>query len=375
MGHGGTLNKIRNIEAMLERATSQMLLKIHPVESIRTSSLPNAVHDDVYNYSLPSDFGELIDLYPQADRTLWDKAFRNPAGEFDRQKATRNKTISLEASEGSKIIRINWRNRKGKVLNAAESVAGNGTWSAVGNTSNIVTDNITKYSGGGSVRFDIPTNGDGIQNTDMAAVDLTDEDGVADSFIAVYLGSDYANLTSVTPVWGNDLTTKYWTGVAQTTQFDGTAFKFGWNIIKVSWSGATETGVVDPAAINSYKLTFATTGVLLDVRIDNIIFSIGRNFDIKYYSKYLLRDATGTWISKTTSDDDQIVVDNDSLPLFLFECLKAMAQQMEGTDSAFDIGFAEKQLAELYPAYRGIYPAMAKKQTSRYTSNPGRGRW
>ncbi len=70
------------------------------------------------------------------------------------------------------------------------------------------------------------------------------------------------------------------------------------------------------------------------------------------------------------------MIDNDTLPHFLDECLTAMAQQMEGTDSAFDIGFAREQLQIIYPAYRGIYPSQVKKVAGGYgNKNVGRGRW
>ena len=375
MGHGGTLNKVRNIEAMLERSASRFLSYLHPLDVMRTTALSNTVHDDVYNYALASDFGSLIDLIPQDNRQSWDNAFRNKAGQFDLEKAIRNRTVSIEGSDGSKIIRINWRTRKGKTLHTMDSVTANGTWSAFGSATGIQANSIFKKSGGASIEFDVVATGDGIQNTTMSAVDLTDEDEVADIFVWVYFGT-VANLTSISLRWGNDLTTNYWTSVAQTTQADGTAFKAGWNLVKFPWSTATESGTVAPATIDSARLTIAATGAIANVRVDNIIFSIGRNFDLKYYSKFLFKNSAGTWISRTTSDSDVVMVDNDTLPHFLFECLKDMAQQMEGTDSAFDIGYAEKELEKLYPAYKGVYPSLIKKATSQYGNrNPGRGRW
>lgn len=378
LGHSSTLNKVRGIESMLERSASRFLLKCHPLESERTAPLTAVIHDDLNNYALPSDFGSLIDLIPQDNRQSWDNAFRNLAGQFDLQKARRNRTISIEGNEGTKIIRINWKSRQAKVLNTCNSLTANGTWGAVAGATSVVVDTITKFSGSGSIRLNLASTGDGISNITMSAVDFTSENGVADVIVAVYLGTDYANLTSITPTWGNDLTTKYWTGVAQTTQADGTAFRFGWNMIKCPWSTATQTGTVAPSTIDSFKITFTITAAMTAVRVDNILFSIGRNFDCKYYSKYLFKNfSTGVWESqpRANQDDDIALLDNDTLPLFLMECLMDMAQQMEGTDSAFDIGFAEKQLAVLYPAYKGLNPSMVKKATSQLGGRPGRGRW
>lgn len=377
LGHSGTLGKVRNIEAMLERSAAAFLLKCHPVESMRRAPLAAYVHDDLNNYALASDFGSLIDLAPEADRTLWDRAFRDGAGRFDREKATRNRTLSIEGSEGQKIARINWKARKAKVLNACNSLTGNGTFSAVAGATGLATDEITKFSGSGSIRFSVAATGDGVKNTTMTAVDLTDEDEVGTLIFAVFLGSDYARLTSITPVWGNDITTKYWTGAPVTAQADGTAFKQGWNVLKAEWSAATQTGTVAPATINSLKVTLAVTAAMANVRLDNVMFSVGRAFDCQYYSKFLYKDASsGVWKSRPTSDDDYVMVDNDTLPLFLMECLEDMAHQMEGTDSAFDINFARAKMKELYPAYTGLYPSQAMKKRGQTGSRtPGRGRW
>lgn len=369
MGHGSTLNKVRNFEELCERTASTIILKCPMLETIRTAGLSQTVHDILYDYALPSDFNSIIDLSPQSERESDDKSKRILAEPFDLEKLFSNKRVSIESSEGTKKIRIKWDIRSAKTLNTMDSYNGNGTWSAVGTASGIATDTIYYYSGGGSVRFDSAATGDGIQATDMTQVDLSDEDEVATAVIPIYFGS-VSNLTSISFIWGNDLTTNYWTGVAQTAQADGTSFKVGWNIIKVPWSTATETGTVDPTAIDAAKITVATTGTISDIRVDNIRFAIGYPFDIKYYSKYMFMNSSGTWLSKPSSDDDYVVIDNDGLQIFLLECLIQIAHQLEGTDSAFDINFAKNELAVLYPAYKGEHPSQAKKATAHYGGLP-----
>ncbi len=377
MGHGNTLGKVKNPLAMFERASMSLLLKMHPLDVMRTMGLTNTVHDDEYNYSLPADFGSLIDLSPQDNRQSWDKAYRTPAGQFDLQKAIKDKTVSIEGGEGSKIIRINWRSRQGKTLNAMDSLTANGTWSAVASATGLKANTIFKRSGNASIEFDLVTTGDGIENTSMSQLDLTDEDEVADVFVPIYFS---VVPTSVTGYWGNifsGLSPRFWTSTAQTTQADGTAFRVGWNILKFPWSTATESALaVDPTTIDCFKITVVSSVAIPNIRVDNIIFSIGRPFEVKYYSKYIFRNTAGVWISRPTEDDDSVMLDNDSLPHFLYESLKAMAQQMEGTDSAFDISFAEKELAVIFPAYKGLNPGMSKKSVAQYgAKNPGRGRW
>jgi len=374
MSHGGTLNKIRNQEALFERSASKFLQKCKPLETMRTAPLSAPIHDDLNDYALPSDYNSLIDLIPQDNRGSWDVAFRNAAGRFDLEKAIKNRTVSLEGSEGSKIIRINWKSRSSKLLNTCDSLTANGTWSIVATASGLVIDEITKRKGSASLRFDVATTGDGIDNDDMTAIDMTDEDEVADVIFDLYIknAADLANFNSITAIWGNNLTTAYWTGVAQTAQADGTAFKVGWNNIKVSWNTATETGTVAPATIDSFKTTVNIDAAISDLRIDDIRFSIGRNFDMKYHSKFLFKTTAGVYISRPASDDDNVTIDNDSLPIFLYECLKEVAHQVEGTDSAFDINYARQELEELYPAFRSEYPDQRKKMISSYGGAP---RW
>ena len=371
MLHGGTLNRVRNIEALFERAANTLLSKIDPIDTMRTAALASTVHDNVYNYALPSDFKNIVDLLPQDNRQNSDVAARRRTEYFDFLKAIKQKTITFEGSEGTKFIRINWRSRQGKTLHSMNSVTANGTWSAVASATGISANTIFKITGNASIEFNIVASGDGIQNTTMTAVDLTDEDEVGDFFVWVYVGTVP---TSISARWGNDLTTNYWSSTAQTTQADGTAFKVGWNLIKFPWSTATETGTVAPATIDSFRITFVSSAQN-NVRVDNIICSIGRNFDIKYYSKFLVKNTAGTWLTRTTSDDDTIVLDNDAIQMYLLECLIAAAHQIEGSDSTFDITFAKQELDVLYKRYMAEYPSESKIPVTIYGGNPARGRW
>lgn len=379
--HSGSLNKVRNYYAALERAQNTLLQKIDPLETQRLLPLAQVIHDDLTVYPLPSDFKKLIDLAPQDNRSISDYGKRVVAPYLDLQRAIKNKQISIEGSEGSKILKANWKSQQAKTLNAMNSLTANGTWSVVGTATGLKIQTVYKISGSASIEFDSVNTGDGIQNTTMTAVDLTTEDEIADVIFPVFLSST-ANVTSISALWGNDLTTNFWTGVAQTTQADGTAFKAGWNWIKVPWSTATETGAVDPAAIDSFRITLATTGAVSNIRVDNITFSLGRAFDLTYYGKYIFKTTAGAWVSRPTSEDDTMVLDNDSQQIFLMESLKAIAQQVEGEDSTFDIDYANKELygnmsapdpvgrLGLYAKYRSEFPSASRKAVQRWSSGP-----
>ena len=372
-----------DVDLVFERAANTLLTKIHPIDTIRVAALSQTIHDDIYNYALPSDFKDILDLYPQDNRTFLDSAPRTFAKPFDLKRALQDKSISIEGSEGSKSLRVNWKSRSGKLIHSMDSVTANGTWGASGSTTGISANSIFKVSGSASIEFNIVASGDGIQNTTMTAVDLTDEDEVADFFVWVYFGTVP---TSVSARWGNDLTTNYWTSVAQTTQADGTSFRVGWNLIKFPWATATETGTVAPATIDSFRITVVSSAQN-NVRVDNIICSIGRNFDIKYYSKFIFKNSAGTLITKPTTTSDTITLDNDAIQIFLLEALIAAAQEMESSNMAGDIDFAKKELngnpgspdpnerMGLYRKYRARHPSQIKKASRSYGPSPARGRW
>lgn len=391
MGHSGTLNRVRNFENMCERAANTMLSKVKPLELMYVAELPQAVHDQVYDYSLQSYFGSLIDIYPVNDRDSLDDASRIYAETFDRRKGIDRNKISIEAKQGVKFARVDWPVNAPTVVNTMDSLTANGAWSLTGAAANLRLDTLRKISGNASIEFDVTATGGGIQNTTMTQLDLSSLDGEGAFFAWVYLPSVSA-ITSISLKWGNDLTLRYWTSSAQTAQADSTAFVAGWNLVKFIWSDATETGTVDDTTIDSFQMTFATTGALAKIRVDNITVSLGRYFDIKAYSKYLFQDTSGNWEVRpsTNSDDDTVMLDSDAYQIFLMELLIAMAQQIEGADSSFDIQFAEKALygdpqspstkgrIGLYRFYEGEQPDQRKKVSAGFYNNSGRvsrGRW
>lgn len=380
MLHGQDVDTIEGINVLFERTANTLLSHISPLETVRTTALSSTIHDDIYNYSLPSDFYDIIDLYPQDDRTAEDMVTRRYAKPFDLKKAFKEKQISIEGSEGSKNIRINYRSRQGKTLHDMNSVTDNGTWSAVTGASGVVADDIFKVSGSASIKFSFTATGGGIKNTTMDAVDLTDYDEVADIFVHVFLSS--TDLTSIACRFGNDLTSNYWTPTVQTIQADGTALKVGWNLIKFAWAGSIESGSVNPATIDSFQLTINGT-TAMTVRVDNIIFSIGRNFDIKYYSKFLFRSSAGVFKTRPSDDSDIVNLDSDAIQCWMLENLIACGQQAELEVSAEDINWAQQQLYGqdlrdkngLYAKYRKRFPSLAMRPISSYGAAPARGRW
>lgn len=364
MLHGGTLNKVRNFYDACQRAAGNILLRTDPAETRRIANLTNAVHDDIYDYTAPSDLKKVIDIRPQTNRTNADNFSQWFAEEFDKYKDRWDDIFQIRHSDGTKSLRISKDISPAPItVHDMNSLTDSGTVAIVGTASGLKVSTQYYITGNKSIEFDLAADGDGIQITGMSAIDLTDHDEISEHFIRVYLPST-SGITSITPVWGNDLTANYWTGTAQTAQADGTAFRVGWNIIKTGWT--TETGTVAPATIDSLKLTFSITSAISNVRVDYWSSSIGEIFEIEYYSKYLFRSSSGTFKEIPTSDDDIINLDTETYNIFLNELLIECAKQIQGVDSAFDIKASGEFLRDAYNLQKENAPSESIKPQTRY---------
>ena len=383
MLHGASLKKVRNKYHVYKRVADIVLARLDPIETVREQQLDQIVHDDLTRYSLPSDYKKIIGLAPQDDRQSSDRARRRYLEGFEAELAFRNKEIAIEAGEGTKFLRINWKSSSAKTLHTMNSLTDDGDITVEGTASGLRINEQYKLSGSASIEVDLAATDDGIYvlNKDTN-VDLEDWDELADFIVPVYFGA-VTNFNSASFVFGNDLTSAFWTCLVETKQSDGTAVKVGWNYFLFNWVGATETGTVDPALIDSFKITFHIDAAIADVRIDNIRVSLGRFFDLKYYSQYGFLNTAGIWLSLPTSVDDSVIFTGTSLQIFQMECLKAMAQQIEGSHSAFDMAFAENELSGiastpyglkaktgLYQIYRAEHPSESIKQIGNWWCKP-----
>lgn len=381
MGHGSSLAKVRNKYALYERAGNNMRSKVDIVTAIRTAALEQVVHNDQSQYAVPSDYSKIIDLYPARERTSNDFSRRTSGVTASLLRQIRDKQIAIEGKNGARILTIDWSGNTPVTVATMNATTG---WSVVTGASGLELDTQYAVSGGKSLKFDLDTTGGGLQNTSLDVFDLSETEEENDFLMWVYFGS-VTNLTALTARWGNDLTANYFESTAATTQADGTSFQVGWNLVKFSWASATETGSVNTATMDSFRVIITATGAITNVRFDNIVASVGSPFEIKYYSSYLFRNTAGTLLRQPTVDTDSILLDEIGFTIFIYECLMAMAQQMEGSDSTFDIQFAITALNGnpssadpalrygLYSRYRTEYPSQAKRTVQTYF-NTRRGR-
>lgn len=364
--HGTSINKIEGFYQLAAEAAGNLMAILDPEETRRISQITNAVHNSVYDYPLPTDFKKIIDLRPQANRNLNDNFSRSASEDFDLYKS--DNTLDIKYDAGARSIRISKAlNPVPATINGLDGLTDNGTWVATASASNLAVNTLDYISGSASLSFDLASGAAGatgyIENSTMSQVDLTDHDEKGTLFLWAYFPTASV-ITNVILRWGND-TSNYWSRTATTAQ-DGTAFKTGWNLLSFRWNGATETGTVAPATIDYLRITVTYDGTATSgVKMDSVVSSIGKIFELEYYSKYLFRNSSGTYLETPTSDTDIVNLDYDGFNILTYEIGELLAQELQGQDGSFDKNFFFDKLhgdgternPGLYKQYKDNHPS------------------
>jgi len=371
--HGTTLSQIASPYDLIYEAARNLIAKIDPKETVRVSQITNGVYNKVYSYILPSDIkgNKILSILPQAQVGPRDNMAQIYNEQFDLYKNREGGNLNVEFNSGIKTLNLSVKNNKaGKTLNSANSITDNGTWSAGGNASNLFSDNLTKFSGSSSLRFDLAGGGSQgtLTNSTMTAIDCSDEEKVGAIFIPVYIPTPGA-VTSIALNFGNDAS-NYWTNTV-TAASDATEFKTGWNLLRFNWDSATKTGTVNATTIDYLKVDVNYNGTeILNFRVDNIVLRLGQIYDLKYYSKFLFRSTAGIWKEAPTEDTDTVNLDTDSYNILLYEVAFLATQEIQGSDGVFDRNYWDVKLAQEYKNYTDNYKSEAIRPQGTYYRQP-----
>ena len=366
--HGTSTDDLTNIDRLIESAARAVLLDCDPPGTKRISDISNALFDDVYRYAIPSDLkgNKIIDIRPQASRALSDTAYQTYQKDFDLRKAVEDGTLSMEEDDGTRYLLIDKPVNGGLLLNEMESATANGTWTVTGGGT-LSADTVYAVTGGAALKISTLATGNALSNTTMTAVDLTDHVENASIFVWVYLptSTDVTRLTNVILRWGSDLTANYYEDT-QTSNFDSTAFRVGWNLIQFDWLSTGLTGSPTATAYDSIRLTFTTTGALTNVRVDSIYSRLPSIYEIVYYSKALFRTSASAWSVNITNNNDTINLDDDGIPVLEAKCFELAAQQRGGKDATPDINYWGREYQMRKKTFNQQYPSESLRPKSYY---------
>jgi hypothetical protein len=371
---GTSLARVADFNSTVGEAAGNLLAEIDPIETVRIAQLSGAVHDDVYDYTAPSDLkgSKIVDIRPQVNRNLSDNPSQRGMQDFDLRKTIADDVFSIYWDDGTKWIRYSKDvNSRQKVIDGMASLTANGSWSAGDDATSLVKDTVRSISGGASLKFNLSgaTTAGYIENSTLTAVDLTSHDEQSSLFLWVYI-PDSSIITNYILRWGND-SSNYWSQTVTQQAFG--SFQNGWNFLKFDWNGATETGTVAPATIDYVRITVTYDGTAdTDLRVDQLFSSIGEETETVYYSKYLFRNTSGTWLEAPTADTDVINLDTDSYNILLYEAARIVTQEVGGEDSRSDYQYhtamlyGDGNMPGLYKLYKRSNLSQSEKFQSVY---------
>lgn len=369
--HGSTLNKLQDPYDTINRAARNCLLDVDFMCTKRVASIENALYDKVYDYACPSDLkgNKVIDIRPQAGHLSSDNVEQRYSKDFDRRKTLG--TFNIEINSGTKFLRLSKDVGNSAVVNEANGLTNNGTWSATADCENLASDTLNYLSGAGSLKFDLSgasTTGY-LENSTMTAVDLEDYEDEGAMFLWLYL-PDSSILTNVNLKWGND-SSNYWSATVTAPHYG--SFENGWNLLRFDWNGASSTGSPDSTAVDYLKILFTYDGTAdTDLRIDNIICKMGSLQEMVYYSKYLFQTSAGVWKEECSADNDYINLDTEGYNILMEMCIALANQELAGEDSIFDMNASLGSYNNLVAKYTSTYKSEYVKPSSFYYRSPKR---
>jgi hypothetical protein len=347
---GGTsLAKISGIYGKMYEAAANMRGRVKPRTIARSSRIENAIYDHVYNYTCPDDLEDdaVIDIRPIGERSTEDTMGGTGVKEFDIKK--KGNTFVVEYVNGQKTLRISKPAGTHTVLHRMDSTTTGGTVTLGGDASNATIDTLDHVSGSGALKFNL----NGLTGTATVTIaldtvtDLSDMRSLGALFAWVKF-PDSSRLTSVKLTWGASAGEGWYKTV--TTAHDRAFTSNAWQLLRHDWTSATDVGApteTTSETIDYVQVTFTyTVGTALSgVGLDNITASLGKAYEVVYYSNRIFTDTTGiTWKETPTHDTDIIRLEPLGTNIFMYEFMLTLQQELQGENMSANFAFFRNQL-------------------------------
>ena len=352
----------------INRAARKVLSDIDLRSTIRKTPLTTNVLDDNYVYAAPSDVKDeaLIDLMPQINRPVSRRWRLVSADYFDRRKTVDTNLVAFLEDEYVRrlLISADVDDTAYVVSNFDALDAGGGTWAVIGDAASIAVDTENKVEGGASLRFDLTGAGTtaGIENSTLTAFDITDYLNSGVVTVWCYITST-TNLTNLIIKIGSS-SSDYYTQTV-TTQFDGTAFVAGWNLLKFSFASMTQTGTVVPTACDYVSFYMTKTSGKSDdgYRVDYMVLHTGEITDAYYYTKYPWQTNAAVYLENSTADTDYINADTDEFDLYVEAVKIEVYRDIRDYDQ---MKLAQNEYNRLKTQYKLKHPSLRLKKQYDY---------
>lgn len=366
---GKPVGKIPNFYSMVFEAMIDLKSKTDLPSAIRTVQLVNPIYSQIDMYALPNDIslGGIINVRPIIqDDTYYDLHRQGQAQFGIEKKFGVSNNYATKNINGKEYLSINQEVSSPTVLLSCDSLTDGITTASFGTTSDIELDTLQKNAGLSSIRFKANAGTEnGIEVTYTTANDLSNKNDiilyvylpVAVNGIGVRLGSNSLN---------------YYT--ASTTQdFFGNALQVGWNLVRFNKTTFTMVGTANWSSITYFapNIVNTFTATVENFRFDSVTVQNGMLYEIDYYSDYQFLTSTGVRVTKPSSDNDNIVLTDRELLLFLGNFLEVMATDLKQSGAVVDIQvYGGKKLEANVEKFKLDFPSQRQLPQTSYGYRP-----
>lgn len=377
---GASLSKVNDIYGKFREAASTMMARIDIDTTIKSYTILDAIHQGIYTYTAPSDIkgiSKVIDLRPISNRNFYDSQNTTYSKDFDIRREYNS--CAVEVINGVKTLKLSKKVLGSVEVAPLDALSGGFTVTGNADVTNLDVNSQDYISGNGAISFDIGGAGQAklyIQAT--STIDLSDLDPVG-AFFHWFKIPDASVLTNVKLRYGTN-SSNYWTQTA-TAPHDRSAFvSNAWLLNRYNWSTAVQTGTPDATALDYYEIEFNYTGAAqVGVLVNFLTASIGKAYDLIYYSDCLFKGVDGTWKQTPTLDTDIVMCNIEAENIFLYELSKVFAFEVKGKGFARDMQEYEKSLdgfgkkIGLYEIYTDNNPSQAIQAYTTYSNHTDLG--
>lgn len=368
--------KVHNKQGLfidINRTCNEAVRKVAGDVDLRTTkrkvALTPSLFNQEYEYACPTDLKafSIIDI-PQQTSRVDDEFALVPASQFAVNRKPSD--IAIDDYNGVRTILVNSKISDQTIVisDLDSTVSGGGTWSAVGDAQNLATDSDDYFKGNGSLKYDIgsgATTTAGIKNTTLNTFDFTNYvNGNGAIFVWAKIDS-ITDLTSFTVKVGNDISNYYSKTI--TAKNDGTAFTTGWNLLRFDMSSLATVGSPTLTTFKYVELYMnkATTKInVTGYKFDYLVLKVGKNADIKYYSKYGWQSSTGTYKENSTAGSDFLVADTDEYDVIVSKATSIAKRELNYPQA--DIDDADREYVDSVKMYMTKNPSEAKLMSNSY---------
>lgn len=360
---GLNLANVTDLNGKLERAARTLIQKADIVEA--TGRQVVNVYDHVWDNLAPTTIfgGTVYDFRPQAtDRNVGDYVYKQYIEHFDRTKLTIPNGVQLtfESNKGLGLMRIaSARTTARAVLDPMTSTSG---WTAAGSASGLTQDNIDYYEAPASLRMLLTGASTGTLTKTISAGDMSAYQGVGVVFIAIKIPSSASAATLLSSIairLGSSASA--YTTVTSTTGYLGAWTLGEWLLVALDLSTGSDTGTPSYTNITYLQVRATTTGTITNFRVGGIWAALATPYTLIFGSSAIFL-ASGANPSLTiTTDSDQIMLNDSSYNLYVWECAKEIAIGQGGTFASGMVQTITQRLdtpeTGLYALYRADNPS------------------